>query len=159
MRLTVKGLLAATATTTLYLLVVVVTTPALDPQYAVIAALQANGIVIVGMGVGVGLQVILTEKGRLMGCQMPGKRRMLGGNTGGAATTSFFSFFSLIPLGCCGWWLYLLSLLPGVLGTATTAVLIEYSQILAYAGLGVIFGFVALAAYRLKRAQKIRHLM
>ena len=159
MRLTIKGLLAATATTTLYLLVVVVTTPALDPQYAIIAAFQANGIVIVGMGMGVGLQVILTEKGRMMGCQLPAKRRILGGNTGGAATTSFFSFFSLIPLGCCGWWLYLLSLLPGVLGTATTAVLIEYSQILAYAGLGVIFGFVALAAYRLKRTQKIQRMM
>lgn len=159
MRLITKGLLAAFATTSLYLLVVVVTTPALDAQYAISAAFQANGIVIVGMGMGIGLQVILSEKGKMMGCPLPAKRRMLGGNTGGAATTSVFSFFSLVPLGCCGWWLYLLSLLPGVLGTTATAVLIEYSQVLAYASLAVIFGFVGMAAYRLKREQKIRRVM
>lgn len=155
----IKGVLAALASTALYLLVVVVTTPALDPQYAVIAAFQANGIVIFGMGAGIGLQVILSEKGKMMGCRISAKRRIFGGNTGSAATTSFFSFFSLVPLGCCGWWLYLLSLLPGVLGTATTAVLIEYSEILAYVGLGIIFGFVTLTAYRLRREQKIRQMI
>ena len=151
-----KGLLAGSATVSVYLLVVVITTPALDPPAAVGAALQINHIVIAGMGAGIGLQVFLSEKGRIAGCRLGPKRRAFGGNSGGAATTSFFSFFSLVPLGCCGWWLYLLSLLPGVLGTGVSAVLIEHSQALAYAGLAVVFGFVGHAAYRLRRDAAVR---
>ena len=150
-----KGVLAGSATVAVYLLVVVVTTPALDPAAAVGAALQINYIVIGGMCAGIGLQVFLSEKGRTAGCRL-GPRRVLGGNSGGAATTSFFSFFSLVPLGCCGWWLYLLSLLPGVLGTGVSAVLIEHSQTLAYLGLAVVFGFAGHAAYRLRRDTRVR---
>ena len=158
MRPASKGVIAGSATVAVYLLVVVVTTPALDPLAAVNAALQINSIVIAGMGVGIGLQVFLSEKARMMGCSLGEKRRAFGGNSGGAATTSFFSFFSLVPLGCCGWWLYLLSLLPGVLGTGVSAVLIEHSQTLAYLGLAVVFGFVGLAAYRLRRQESIRRI-
>ena len=68
----------------------------------------------------------------------------------------FSRFFSLVPLGCCGWWLYALSLLPGILGTGATAVLIQYSQVLAYLGLVVIFGFAGLTAYKLKREQQLQ---
>jgi len=63
-----------------------------------------------------------------------------------------------VPLGCCGWWLYVLSLLPGIFGTGVSAVLIEYSQPLAYVGLAIIFGFNALTAYKLKQEKKIRNL-
>ena len=151
-----KGALAGAATVGVYLGVVVLTTPALDPLPAVGAAFQINSAVIAGMGIGIGLQVLLSEKGRMMGCSIGAKRRIFGGSSGGAATTSFFSFFSLVPLGCCGWWLYLLSLLPGVLGTGVSAVLIEHSQTLAYAGLAAVFGFAGLAAYRLRREQAAR---
>ena len=152
-----KGALAGSATVAAYLLVVVATTPALDPPAAVGAALQINYIVIGGMGAGIGLQVFLSEKGRTAGCRLD-PRRTLGGNSGSAATTSFFSFFSLVPLGCCGWWLYLLSLLPGVLGTGVSAVLIEHSQMLAYLGLAVVFGFAGHAAYRLRRDARVRRM-
>lgn len=152
-----KGALAGSATVAVYLLVVVVTTPALDPPAAIGAALQINHIVIGGMGAGIGLQVFLSEKGRTAGCRL-GPKRALGGNSGGAATTSFFSFFSLVPLGCCGWWLYLLSLLPGVLGTGVSAVLIEHSQTLAYLGLVVVFGFAGHAAYRLRRDTRVQQM-
>jgi hypothetical protein len=46
--------------------------------------------------------------------------------------------------------LYALSLLPGIVGTGVSAVLIEYSQVLSYVGLAVIFGFAGLTAYKLK---------
>ncbi len=156
MRPAPKGIMAGSATVAAYLLVVVVTTPALDPLPAINAALQINSIVIAGMGVGIGLQVFLSEKARMIGCSLGARGRAFGGNSGGATTTSFFSFFSLVPLGCCGWWLYLLSLLPGVLGTGVSAVLIQHSQALAYLGLAVVFGFVGMAAYRLRRQEGIR---
>ena len=151
-----KAVLAGIITVTVYLLVVVVTTPALEPAAAISAAFQLNSIVIIGMGVGIGLQVFLTGKSRLLGCKLLVKKKTFGGNTAGAAATSFFSFFSLIPLGCCGWWLYALSLLPSVVGTGASAVLIEYSQVLAYVGLVIIFGFAGLTAFKLRQEQGLQ---
>ena len=139
-----------------YLSVVIITTPALEPLAAISAAFQLNAVVIIGMGIGIGLQVFLSEKSKLLGCKLNVKKKALGGNTTTTAATSFFSFFSLVPLGCCGWWLYALSLLPSIVGTGVSAVLIEYSQVLAYLGLVIIFGFAGLTAYKLKREQKLQ---
>ena len=151
-----KAILVGVITIVVYLTVVVITTPALEPYDAINAAFQLNSIVIIGMGVGIGLQIFLSEKSKLLGCKLNVKKKAFGGNSGSVATTSFFSFFSLVPLGCCGWWLYALSLLPGIVGTGVSAVLIEYSQILAYAGLAIIFGFAGLTALKLKREIKLQ---
>ena len=156
-----KAIIVGIITVVVYLSVVVVTTPALEPLAAINAAFQLNAIVIIGMGVGIGLQVFLSEKSKSLGCTLSVKKKAFGGNTGSTAATSFFSFFSLVPLGCCGWWLYALSLLPGIVGTGVSAVLIEYSQVLAYIGLGIIFGFAGLTALKLKkeiRLQKLKNL-
>lgn len=150
-----KATLVGVITIVIYLLVVVITTPALEPLAAISAAFQLNSIVIIGMGVGIGLQVFLSEKSKTLGCKLDVKKKAFGGNSGSVATTSFFSFFSLVPLGCCGWWLYALSLLPSVVGTGVSAVLIEHSQVLAYVGLAVIFGFAGLTALKLKREMKL----
>jgi len=152
----VKASIVGIVTMLVYLLVVVLTTPALAPSDAVSAAFQLNSIIIVGMGIGVGLQIYLSEYGKRSGCRLNVKKKAFGGNTGSAAATSFFSFFSLVPLGCCGWWLYVLSLLPSIFGTGVSAVLIEYSQPLAYVGLAIIFGFNALTAIKLRQEKKIR---
>ena len=151
-----KAILVGVITIVVYLAVVVITTPALEPYDAINAAFQLNAIVIIGMGIGIGLQIFLSEKSKLLGCKLTVKKKAFGGNSGSVATTSFFSFFSLVPLGCCGWWLYVLSLLPGIVGTGVSAVLIEYSQILAYAGLAIIFGFAGLTALKLKREIKLQ---
>ena len=150
-----KATLVGVITIVIYLLVVVITTPALEPLAAISAAFQLNSIVIIGMGVGIGLQVFLSEKSKTLGCKLDVKKKAFGGNSGSVATTSFFSFFSLVPLGCCGWWLYALSLLPSVVGTGVSAVLIEHSQVLAYVGLAVIFGFAGLTALKLKCEMKL----
>jgi hypothetical protein len=126
---------------------------------AISAAFQINSIVIIGMGIGIGLQVFLSEKSKRLGCKLDVKKKAFGGNSGSTAATSFFSFFSLVPLGCCGWWLYALSLLPSVVGTGVSAVLIEYSQVLAYVGLAIIFGFAGLTAYKLKKEMKLQKIV
>jgi len=151
-----KATLVGMITVIVYLTVVVITTPALEPLDAISAAFQLNSIVIIGMGIGIGLQVFLSEKSKTLGCKLDMKKKAFGGNTGSTAATSFFSFFSLVPLGCCGWWLYALSLLPGIVGTGVSSVLIEYSQVLAYLGLTIIFGFAGLTAYKLKREMKLQ---
>jgi hypothetical protein len=154
-----KAILVGILTVAVYLSVVVITTPALEPLDAISAAFQLNSIVIIGMGLGIGLQVFLSEKSKRLGCKLDMKKKAFGGNSGSTAATSFFSFFSLVPLGCCGWWLYALSLLPSVVGTGVSAVLIEYSQVLAYAGLAIIFGFAGLTAYKLKKEMKLQKIV
>ena len=151
-----KGIFVGTFTIFMYLLVVVVTTPALEPVDSVRAALQLNSIVIFGMGLGIGLQIYLTEKSKRVGCKLKVRKRALGGNSGSSVATSFFSFFSLVPLGCCGWWLYALSLLPSVFGSGISAILIEYSQTLSYIGLTIIFAFSALTAIKLRQEKNQR---
>lgn len=153
-----KAAIAGILTVVIYLTVVIITTPALDPLDAVNAAFQLNSIVIIGMGIGIGLQVFLSEKSKMLGCKLDVKRKAFGGNSGSTAATSFFSFFSLVPLGCCGWWLYALSLLPSVVGTGVSAVLIEHSQTLSYLGLAIIFGFSGLTAYKLHKEKKLQNL-
>lgn len=154
-----KAVLVGSLTIVIYLTVVIVTTPALGPLDAISAAFQLNSIVIIGMGVGIGLQIFLTEKSKRLGCRLDRKNRAFGGNSGSTAATSFFSFFSLVPLGCCGWWLYALSLLPSIFGTGVSAVLIQYSQTLSYIGLAIIFGFNAVTALKLKKEMSKRELV
>ena len=154
-----KAIMVGIMTIIVYLTVVVLTTPALEPLAAVNAALQLNAIVIIGMGIGIGLQIYLSEKSKMLGCKLNVKKKAFGGSSGSTAVTSFFSFFSLVPLGCCGWWLYALSLLPGIFGTGVSAVLIQYSQPLAYLGLAIIFGFNALTAVKLHKEKKLRELV
>jgi len=151
-----KAIIVGIITVVVYLTVVVLTTPALPPLAAISAAFQLNSIVIIGLGIGVGMQIFLSEKSKQLGCRLNIKKKAFGGNTGSTAATSFFSFFSLVPLGCCGWWLYVLSLLPSVFGTGVSAVLIDYSQPLAYLGLVIIFGFNGLTAYKLYKEKKSR---
>ncbi|MCJ8306341.1 MAG: hypothetical protein HRU07_04750 [Nitrosopumilus sp.] len=154
-----KAIIVGIITIIVYLSVVVITTTALEPLAAISAAFQINSIVIIGVGIGIGLQVFLSEKSKSLGCKLNIQKKAFGGNSGSVATTSFFSFFSLVPLGCCGWWLYVLSLLLGIVGTGVSAVLIEYSQVLAYVGLVIIFGFAGLTAYKLKQEQQLQKIV
>ncbi len=158
MRPIIKAGIVGVITVVVYLTVVVVTTPALPADAAISAAFQLNSIVIIGMGIGIGTQIYLSEQSKRLGCRLNVKKKAFGGNASSTAATSFFSFFSLVPLGCCGWWLYVLSLLPSVVGTGVSAVLIEYSQVLAYLGLAIIFGFNALTYVKLQKEKKIRKL-
>ena len=149
-----KGIIIGIITVIIYLGVVVITTPALAPLDAVSVALQINYVIIPGMGIGVGLQMYLSSYSKSLGCRLSIRKKAFGGNAGGTALTSFLSFFSLVPLGCCGWWLYALSLLPSVVGTGVSAILIEYNQPLSYLGLTVIFGFSGITAYKLRQESK-----
>lgn len=154
-----KGILAGLGTMVLYLLIVVVTTPALPPFSAIQAAFVLNWLIITLMSFGVGLQIFLSSYSKMKGCRLDIKRRSIGGNTGSAAASSFFSFFSLIPLGCCGWWLYAISFLPSIFGVGISTVLINYSQQLSYLGVIVIFVFDAIVAYKLSQEMKSKKIV
>jgi hypothetical protein len=172
-----KGVIVGVITAVVYLTVVVLTTPNLHPSAAINAALTVNGIIIVGLAVGVGIQIFMSSYSKGLACRIgdrkkyqpsKGIKKLLyigrgggsGGSSGGStAISSFLSFFSLVPLGCCGSWLFVLSMLPSVFGGTLSVVLIEYSTLLSYVGLTVVIGFAALSVLRLRKELNERRML
>ena len=164
-----KGAIVGIITAIIYLAVVVITTPNLLPSMAIGAALKVNGIIIIGLAIGVGIQVFASTYSKGLGCRLDERRRYkqqhkgiwrvfrISGRTGssglggGTIMSSFLSFFSLVPLGCCGSWLFILSMLPSVFGGTVSAILIEYSTLLSYVGLVIVLGFAGLSILRLRK--------
>ncbi len=152
-----KGIIIAAITSIAYLAVVVITTPSLPPVAALKAAFAINSLVIIGISVGVGAQIFISSYGKGMGCRLDKKKKgVFGAGSGSTAISSFFSFFSLVPLGCCGSWLLVLSYLPSVFGGTLSVALVEYSRPLSYIGLAIILGFAALSAFKLHKELKLR---
>ena len=130
-----------------------ITTPNLPAIDAINAAIKVNSIIIFGLGIGVGAQVFLSAYSKGLGCKIDKKRKgVFGVGAGSTALSSFFSFFSLVPLGCCGSWLFILSMLPTIFGSGLSVVLIQYSEALSYIGLGIVFGFAGLSAIKLRES-------
>jgi hypothetical protein len=148
----VKGTIVGMIAAAVYLAIVVITTPSLPAVAAINAAFKVNSIVIFGLAIGVGIQFFLASYSKSLGCRIDKKRKgIFGGGSGSTAISSFFSFFSLVPLGCCGSWLLILSMLPSFFGSTLSVLLIDYSKVLSYIGLAIVFGFAGFSALRLKK--------
>lgn len=167
----VKGVIVGIITAIIYLAVVVITTPNLPPSMAIGAALKVNGIIIVGLAIGVGIQVFTSTYSKGLGYRLDEGRTYKQqhkdiwrvfrisrrtdsagtGTGGGTLMSSFLSFFSLVPLGCCGSWLFILSLLPSIFGGTVSVILIEYSTLLSYVGLAIVLGFAGLSTLHLRQ--------
>jgi hypothetical protein len=152
-----KALIVGIVTPIIYLVVVIITTPNLPAMTAINAALTMNSIIIFGLAVGIGTQIFLASYAENLGCRTDKRQKGIFKSSGGTtAVSSFLSFFSLVPLGCCGTWLLLLSLLPSILGSTFSVILINYSKQLSYAGLIVLIGFTIISALRLRKELKER---
>src|SRR5919109_1370968 len=157
-RAVVKGTIVAAMTAVIYLTIVVITTPSLPAIAAINAAFRVNSIVIFGLAIGVGIQFFLTSYSKGLGCRLDKRRKgIFGSGSGSTVLSSFFSFFSLVPLGCCGSWLLILSMLPSIFGSTLSVILIEYSKVLSYVGLAIVFGFAGLSAVRLRKELQQRN--
>lgn len=173
----VKGTIVGIITAIIYLAVVVITTPNLPPSTAIGAAVKVNGIIIIGLAIGIGIQVFASTYSKGLGCRIDERRKhkqqrkdfrnvfpvsgLTGssGSGGGTVMSSFLSFFTLVPLGCCGSWLFILSMLPSVFGSTVSVILIEYSTLLSYVGLVVLLGFASLSILRLRRELTKRRIL
>ncbi|MGD1835894.1 MAG: hypothetical protein ACPKQO_09255 [Nitrososphaeraceae archaeon] len=154
-----KGIVMGIITMIVYLSVVVFTTPNLPADTAISAAFQVNSIIIIGLAIGIGIQTFVSSYSKSLGCKLPkkGKKGFLSsraGNGGSTALSSFFSFFSLVPLGCCGSWLFVLSFLPSVFGSGVSVIMIQYSELLSYLGLVIVSVFTGISVLRLKKELK-----
>lgn len=149
-----RGLIAGSITLITYLLVVIITTPNLPALAALSAAIRVNGIIIFGFAVAIGTQIYLLYCMKSLECNIVSRRKSLLGSSSSTALSSFFSFFSLVPLGCCGSWLLILSLLPSVIGSSLSIILIQYSKLLSYLGLFIIIGYTAFSAIKWRKKLK-----
>jgi hypothetical protein len=155
-----KSVIAALSSLSIYLLVVIITTPNLPPLAALNAAIRVNWIIIFGFAVTLGSQVYISSYGRRLGCRISNNKKGILGSSGGTAIGSFLSFFSLVPLGCCGTWLLFLSSLPSLFGSSLSVALIQHSKWLSYGGLIVVIGYTIFVYLRLRKqlGEKTREL-
>jgi hypothetical protein len=154
----IKGFIIGGVTILSYLLIVVITTPNLPAFAAIDVTIRSNSGVIFGLGIGMGAQVFISVYSKNLGCRVDKKKiGIIGGGAGSTALGSFFSFFSLVPLGCCGSWLFIMSMLPAIFGSSLSTILIQYSEALSYTGLGIVFGFTGLSAMSLRREMQLRN--
>ena len=154
-RAVLKGILLGSISILAYIIIVIVTTPQLPASFAVNAALSINPIIIYGTAFGVGANVFISSYRKGMGCRVDKKGKgIVGVSSGSTALSAFFSFFSLVPLGCCGSWLLVLSYLPTIFGSALSVSLIQYSKPLSYIGLIIVLGFAGISAFKLRSELK-----
>ena len=146
-----RGLIAGSISLITYIFVVIVTTPNLPPMAALNAVVKVNGIIVFGLAIGIGAQIYMSSYAKSLGCSVLNKRKTIAGSSTSTALSSFFSFFSLVPLGCCGSWLLILSLLPSFFGSSLSVILIQYSKPLSYLGLVIVIGYTTIVAIKLKR--------
>jgi hypothetical protein len=145
-----------------YLSIIVFTTPNLPATASISATIQVNYPIIIGLAIGTGIQgfIISYRKQNISNnCVIKKKGFFLrSSSTGsglGAALSSFFSFFSLVPLGCCGSWLFILSYLPLVFGNGVSVFMINYSNILSYIGLIIISIITIISIIKLYKDLKV----
>jgi hypothetical protein len=158
-----QGGIISSITIISYLLIVVFTSPNLPATASISAALQVNSPIIIGLAIGTGIQgFVISYRKKIINnnCEIKinKKKYFLGssstGNGLGAALSSFFSFFSLVPLGCCGSWLFILSYLPMVFGNGASVFMIKYSNILSYVGLIIISAITLISILKLYKDLK-----
>jgi hypothetical protein len=146
----IKGILLGGISILVYIIIVIVTTPELPASFAITAAFSINPLIIYGTAFGVGLNTFISSHSKGIGCRIDKRgKRILGVSSGGTTLSAFFSFFSLVPLGCCGSWLLVLSYLPTIFGSAISISLIQFSKPLSYMGLVIVLGFAGISAYKL----------
>ena len=161
-----QGGIISSITIISYLLIVVFTSPNLPATASISAALQVNSPVIIGLAIGTGIQGFVISYRKKINdsnmCEIKNNNKKKGflhssstGNGLGAALSSFFSFFSLVPLGCCGSWLFILSYLPMVFGNGASVFMIKYSNILSYFGLIIISSITLISILKLYKDLKV----
>jgi hypothetical protein len=130
-----RGIGAGLITIVLYLAIVVITTPSLRPVDAVAISVAQNWWLIGGIAVGAGVQAFLLAYAKNRACSVRYKSSVIGASGFFSGLSSFLSFLSLIPVGCCGTWIYVISFLPGLVGASASGFLIGKSLEIEVAGL------------------------
>lgn len=134
----IKGISASLSTFAIYIVTVIVTTPNFPPHVSTMIAINVLGPFIATLSAMIGINMFLSAYARSLGCTLKIKKGTSVGNATASVFSAFSSFFTLIPLGCCTFWLYVLQLLPSFLGIGFTGLMAEQNIMLAYLSLIVV---------------------
>ena len=108
-----QGGIISSITIISYILIVIFTSPNLPATTSIYAALEVNSPIIIGLTIGTGIQgFVISYRKKVINsinCKITNNKKKIlhsssTGNGFGGALSSFFSFFSLVPLGCCSSW-------------------------------------------------------
>jgi hypothetical protein len=135
--------------------IVIITTPSLKPTDSVATAITLNWWVVLGLMFGTAAQGFLSAYATEKGCRIRHVKAVSGGTGVSSALLSFVSFLSLVPVGCCGTWLYILSFVPSLLGASFAGLLIERSLELQLGSLFILFLSVAYSFFSVRRRSRV----
>jgi hypothetical protein len=110
-----------------YLTIVVISTPSLRPVDAISISVAQNWWLVGGVAVGSGVQVFLLSYAKAKACSLRNRNAVIGASGFFSGLSSFLSFLSLIPVGCCGTWVYVISFMPGLIGAGASGFLVRNS--------------------------------
>lgn len=146
-----RGVGVAIISAVLYLTIVVLSTPNLKAVDAILVSLNLDWWVVGGISVAAGTQVFLITYAKVKGC--PVRHGAAASGTSGffSGLSSFLSFLSLIPVGCCGTWIYVLSFLPGLVGVGASGFLITHGLELEATGLILMTASVAYTYFSVRK--------
>jgi hypothetical protein len=130
-----RGIGVGVITIVLYLTIVVITTPSLKPVDAIVITVAQNWWLIGGIAVGTGVQAFLLAYAKDKACLVRYRGTVVGASSFFSGFSSFLSFLALIPVGCCGTWIYVLSFLPGLIGAGASGFLIRNGLQFEFLGL------------------------
>jgi len=146
-----RGVGVGVITAVLYLTIVVATTPSLRPIDAIAISVSQNWWLIGGIAAGTGVQAFLLAFAKVKGCSVRYGRTSAGASGLFSGLSSFLSFLSLISVGCCGSWIYVLSFLPGLIGAGASGFLIRNGIQFEFLGLVLMALSVAYTYFSVRR--------
>ena len=136
-----RGFILSGAFLTSYLLTVILTSPMVSPFDAVVITLNANSLFLLVLFFSIFIQGYLgTVISTIRGCRV-GKETVGSLTVGGTSLSSIVSFLSLIHLGCCSMWLYILSIIAGTggIGLAFVSTLLQAPSYVMTLGITAIW--------------------
>jgi hypothetical protein len=140
-----------------YLTIVVVTTPSLRPIDAAGISISQNWWLIGSIAAGTSIQAFLLAYAKDKACSIRYRGTAVGASGFFSGLSSFLSFLSLIPIGCCGTWIYVISFLPGLVGASASGFLIGNSTQIEVAGLILMGLSVAYTYLSIRRKLSASH--
>lgn len=121
----IKAIVVAFSTLIIYNVVVIITTPNLSPFESLKASFFNNWFILLSLSLAMALQILAREL-IPKNCKVKGLKVIKSSSYLATGFASFFSYFSLVSFGCCGVWLYILSLLPSLLGVGVAGFMIRF---------------------------------
>lgn len=152
----IRGSIVAAVSMAIYLAIVVLTTPNLPPLVSLGTTVKVNALFMATLASALWVQGFLQARLRSIKACRINETATNGAVSIGTSISSFVSFLSLTHVGCCGFWLYLLSLIAGSggAGVAFVGAVIGSSGVFMWGGAGSVWALNLYLYIRMRRSME-----